>query len=305
VIKELLEAGVHFGHQTKRWNPKMKKFIFGERNGIYIVNLEQTSVKLQEACDFLKDLTSKGGTVLFVGTKKQAQEIVREQAKRCGMFYATDRWLGGALTNFETIKKGIHRFNELTQAKQDEAWIAQHTKKERAVLEKERLKLERNLGGMVGLEKRPHCLIVVDSKKEEIAVEEANRLEIPVVALVDTNCDPDKINYVIPGNDDAIKAIRLIATILADSILEGREAHQRTQPKKEEKIKPEPPPQKEAPVEVAQAPESPEETSETAEKTSGEESDEEETLPEVVKRVEETQENKPKKAASRKTKTRD
>ena len=226
IIKELLEAGVHFGHQTKRWNPKMKKYIFGERNGIYIVDLEKTTAKLKEACEFLRDLAGRGGKVLFVGTKKQAQETIREQAKRCGMFYATDRWLGGALTNFETIKKGIDRLKALNQLKENPEELSRYTKKEQALLEKERAKLQKNVGGVMGLERRPDGVIVVDSKKEEIAVEEANRLGIPIVALVDTNCDPDQIDYVIPGNDDAIKAIRLITTILADSILEGRQKFQ-------------------------------------------------------------------------------
>lgn len=223
VIKELLEAGVHFGHQTKRWNPKMKKYIFGERNGIYIVDLEKTSAKLEEACQFLRDLAARGGKVLFVGTKKQAQETIREQAKRCEMFYATDRWLGGTLTNFETIRKGIEHLNKLSHLTGDPARISQHTKKEQARLEKEKARLHKNLGGLVGLDRRPDALVVVDSKKEETAVEEANRLGIPVVGLVDTNCDPDKIDHVIPGNDDAIKAIRLVTTLLANSILDGVE----------------------------------------------------------------------------------
>ncbi len=227
VIKELLEAGVHFGHQTKRWNPKMKKYIFGERNGIYIVDLEQTSAKLKEACAFLKELASRGGKILFVGTKKQAQETIREQAVRCGMFYATDRWLGGMLTNFATIKKRIDRLKQLTRLKEDPELLRGHTKKEQSLLEKERQKLQKNVGGIVNLDKRPDCMIVVDSKKEEIAVKEANRLGIPIVALVDTNCDPDQIDYVIPGNDDAIKAIRLVTTILTDSISEGREQFQK------------------------------------------------------------------------------
>ena len=204
----------------------MKKYIFGERNGIYIVDLEKTSVKLKEACDFLRDLAGRGGKVLFVGTKKQAQETIRTEAGRCGMFYATDRWLGGMMTNFETIKKGIDRLKELNRLKEDPDRLSRHTKKELALLEKERLKLQKNVGGVLGLEQRPDCLIVVDSKKEEIAVKEANRLGIPVVALVDTNCDPDQIDYVIPGNDDAIKAIRLVTTILTNSILEGREKFQ-------------------------------------------------------------------------------
>ena len=239
VIKELLEAGVHFGHQTKRWNPKMKKYIFGERNGIYIVDLEKTTVKLQAACDFLRDLAARGGKILFVGTKKQAQETIREQAKRCSMFYATERWLGGALTNFDTIKKGMDRFQELSRLSED---TSQHyTKKEKAQFEKEKRRLEKNLGGLIGLTQQPDCLVVVDSKKEEIAVQEAKRLKIPIVALVDTNCDPDQIDYVIPGNDDAIKAIRLITVILADSILEGVEQWQSSgtglEEKKEEEKK--------------------------------------------------------------------
>ncbi len=224
-IKELLEAGVHFGHQTKRWNPKMKKYIFGERNSIYIVDLEKTAALLKDACDFLRDLAARGGRILFIGTKKQAQETIQEQAKRCGMFYATNRWLGGTLTNFETIKKGIERLSELNQLLEDSEHASRYTKKELAKVEKERAKLEKNLGGLMGLEKRPDGLVVVDSKKEAIAVEEANRLGIPVVALVDTNCDPDQIAYVIPGNDNAIKAIRLITAILADSIVEGRERY--------------------------------------------------------------------------------
>ncbi|MBI4436550.1 MAG: 30S ribosomal protein S2 [Candidatus Omnitrophica bacterium] len=223
VIKELLEAGVHFGHQTKRWNPKMKKYIFGERNGIYIVDLEKTAAKLKEACDFLRHVTAKGGKVLLIGTKKQAQETIREEAVRCGMFYVSQRWLGGALTNFETIRKGIERLKELTRLKEDPGQLVKYTKKEQAHLEKERVKLERNLGGLVGLEKRPDCIFVIDSKKEEIAVEEAGRLGIPIVGLVDTNCDPDRIDYVIPGNDDAMKSIRLVIKSIVDAIVEGCE----------------------------------------------------------------------------------
>lgn len=262
VIKELLEAGVHFGHQTKRWNPKMKKYIFGERNGIYIVDLEQTSAKLQEACAFLKELASRGGKILFVGTKKQAQETIREQAVRCGMFYATDRWLGGMLTNFATVKKRIDRLKELTRLKEDPELLSHYTKKEQSLLEKERQKLQKNVGGVVNLEQRPDCMIVVDSKKEEIAVEEANRLKIPIVALVDTNCDPDQIDYVIPGNDDAIKAIRLVTTMLTNSISEGREQFQKINtiekietkepaPVQEETAEPVAPVSPEEPVEVA------------------------------------------------------
>ena len=282
----------------------MKKYIFGERNGIYIVDLEKTSVKLKEACAFLRDLAARGGKILFVGTKKQAQESIREQAQRCGMFYATDRWLGGMMTNFETIKKGIDRLKELNRLKEDPDRFSHHTKKELALLEKERLKLQKNVGGVLGLEKRPDGLIVVDSKKEEIAVEEANRLGIPIVALVDTNCDPDQIDYVIPGNDDAIKAIRLVTTLLADSILEGREQFQmsgRGITKKEEAAVP----QEEAvpPVEPVVAAE---EVSPEAEVGAEEEVD----LPGIpeISKVAETLSKTPKSkkvATPRKTKTRE
>ena len=237
LVKDLLEAGVHFGHQTKRWNPKMKKYIFGERNSIYIIDLEKTSAKLQEAAAFLKELTSRGGTVLFVGTKKQAQEVVTAEARRCEMFYVTHRWLGGALTNFETVKKRIDLLRYLLTLQADPTAEARYLKKEWSRFQKEANRLKQNLVGILGMEKRPDCLIVVDSKKEEIAVEEANRLHIPVVGLVDTNCDPDKINYVIPGNDDAIKSIRLVISCLTEAIVEGRTAfkvsHQEVKEEKE------------------------------------------------------------------------
>ncbi len=237
-LKELLEAGVHFGHQTKRWNPKMKPYIFGERNGIYIVNLEKTTAKLKEACEFLKELASRGGKILFVGTKKQAQEVVREEAARCGMFYVTQRWLGGALTNFETIRKRMEHLKELRSLKESPDRLSRYTKKEQAGFEKKREKLERSLGGLIGLEKRPDGLFVIDSKKEAIAVEEASRLGIPVVGLVDTNCDPDKIQYVIPGNDDALRAIRLMTKSVSEAILEGRELLTASAIKKKEETDP-------------------------------------------------------------------
>lgn len=225
LVKDLLESGVHFGHQTKRWNPKMKQYIFGERNSIYIIDLEKTASKLQEAVAFLKELASRGGNILFVGTKKQAQEVIANEAKRCEMFYVNRRWLGGTLTNFETVKKRIDLLRHLLALKQDPTAESRYLKKEWNRLQKEAVRLKQNLEGILAMDKRPDCLVVVDSKKEEIAVEEANRLEIPIVGLVDTNCDPDKIDYVIPGNDDAIKAIRLVMTHLADAILEGRTAY--------------------------------------------------------------------------------
>ena len=224
LVKDLLESGVHFGHQTKRWNPKMKQYIFGERNSIYIIDLEKTASKLQEAVAFLKELASQGGNILFVGTKKQAQEVVANEARRCEMFYVNRRWLGGTLTNFETVKKRIDLLRHLLALKQDPTAESRYLKKEWNRLQKEAGRLKQNLEGILAMDKRPDCLVVVDSKKEEIAVEEANRLEIPIVGLVDTNCDPDKIDYVIPGNDDAIKSIRLIMSYLADAIFEGRNA---------------------------------------------------------------------------------
>ena len=230
LVKELLEAGVHFGHQTKRWNPKMKKYIFGERNSIYIIDLEKTAAKLQEAASFLKEVASRGGTILFVGTKKQAQEVVVQEAKRCGMAYIAHRWLGGTMTNFETVKRRIDRLRYLLALRQDPTEAEKYSKKEWGHLQKEAARLQQNLEGLLGLDKRPDCVVVVDSKKEEIAVEEANRLKIPVVGLVDTNCDPDKIEYVVPGNDDAIKSIRLVLSALADAVLEGRAVYKTSQP---------------------------------------------------------------------------
>ncbi len=223
-MKELLEAGVHFGHQTKRWNPKMKKFIFGKRNGIYIIDLQKTLKQFKEASKFVTDLASAGKNLLFVGTKRQAQDAIYEEANRCGMFYVNTRWLGGTLTNFSTIRKSIHRLKEiegiLAQGDNDNL-----TKKERLRLEREKQKLEKNLTGIKEMDELPDALFVIDPKQEYIAVKEANILGIPVVAVVDTNCDPDLVDYVIPGNDDAIRAIRLFAQKIADSALEGLHAH--------------------------------------------------------------------------------
>lgn len=221
LIKQLLEAGVHFGHKTSRWNPKMKKYIFGERSGIYIIDLEKTAECLQKARDFLFDITSKGDTVLFVGTKKQAQEVVRQEAERCGMYYVTERWPGGLLTNLATIKKSINRLKEIEKMRED-GTFQQLTKKEVARLEKELSKLKKNFSGIVQMERLPRAIFIVDTKKEETAVREASRLAIPVIGLIDTNSNPSLIDYPIPGNDDATKSIRLITSFLAETVIEGR-----------------------------------------------------------------------------------
>jgi len=223
LMKGLLEAGVHFGHETKRWNPKMKKYIFGEKNGIYIIDLAKTSNAIAKACDFLKRVTTAGGHIIFVGTKKQAQEIIKEEASRCGMFYVNQRWLGGMLTNFQTIKKSIKRLLDLERMKED-GTLAKLSKKEAAKLNREMIKLNKNLEGIRGMDKLPKAVFVVDSKKEDIAVKEAKRLGIPVVALVDTNSDPDLVDYVIPGNDDAIRSIKLVTSVIAETVQNGKEA---------------------------------------------------------------------------------
>lgn len=220
-MKQLLEAGVHFGHQTRRWNPKMKKYIFGARNGIYIVDLQKTVRMFGVAYNMIVKTVAEGKSVLFVGTKKQARDSIYEEANRCEMFYVQNRWLGGMLTNFQTIKKGIDRLNELTTMKADGS-INCFSKKEILKLEKEREKLDKNLGGIRTMTTLPGAILIVDTNRESIAVSEARRLQIPTVALVDTNCDPDVIDYVIPGNDDAIRAIRLIASRIADACIEGR-----------------------------------------------------------------------------------
>ncbi len=221
LIKQLLEAGVHFGHQTKRWNPKMKKFIFGSRSGIYIIDLEKTEECINAARDFLMDITSKGEFVLFVGTKKQAQDVIKQEAIRCGMYYVTDRWPGGMLTNFATIKKSINRLKDIEKMRTD-GTFEKLTKKEVAGLEKELAKLNKNFSGIVTMERMPKAAFVVDTKKEETAVLEARRLGIPIIGLIDTNSNPDLVDYPIPGNDDATKSIRTVATIISDTIIEGR-----------------------------------------------------------------------------------
>ncbi len=224
-MKELLEAGVHFGHQTKRWNPKMKPYIFGARNGIYIIDLQKTVRLFKNAYNFVKDAAQNGETVLFVGTKKQAQDSIIEEAKRCGMFYVNHRWLGGMLTNFATVKQSIDRLKRLDAMFEDGS-IEAYTKKEAMQMEKEREKLEKTLGGIKGMNKLPGVLFVVDPKNEEIGVSEAKKLGIAVVAVVDTNCDPDDIDYVIPGNDDAIRAIRLLSSKIADAVNEGAQSRE-------------------------------------------------------------------------------
>jgi small subunit ribosomal protein S2 len=222
VMKELLEAGVHFGHQVKRWHPKMKKYIFGERNGIYIIDLQKTVKGLEDAYNFIKNVALSGAPVLFVGTKKQSQDSIKEEAQRSGAFYVNQRWLGGMLTNFSTIKKSIEKLKKIEAMKEDGTYDLL-PKKEVAALEKARVKLERNLSGIKGLTTFPSALFIVDPKKERIAVAEARKLSVPIVAIVDTNCDPDEIDYVIPGNDDAIRAIKLITSKIADAIIEGKE----------------------------------------------------------------------------------
>lgn len=220
LLKQLLEAGVHFGHQTKRWNPKMKRFIFGERSGIYIIDLEKTVECLNQARSFLMDLASKGGIVLFVGTKKQAQDVIEEEAKRAGVFYINHRWLGGLLTNFQTVRKSINRLKEIEKMR-DEGVFNNLTKKEVTRLTKEAEKLEKNLSGIKEMTHFPQAIFLIDSKKEEIAVAEARRLSIPIVGLIDTNCDPNLIDFPIPGNDDAMKSVKIITSLIAQSIIEG------------------------------------------------------------------------------------
>jgi small subunit ribosomal protein S2 len=223
LIKSLLEAGVHFGHETKRWNPKMKKYIFGEKNGIYIIDLSKTADAIAKACGFLKTITATGGHIMFVGTKKQAQEIVREEASKCGMYFVNQRWLGGMLTNYQTIKKSIKRLLDLERMKED-GTLAKLSKKEAAKLNREMAKLNKNLEGIRDMDKLPRAMYVIDAKKEDIAVKEARKVGIPVIALVDTNSDPDLVDYVIPGNDDAIRSIKLVTSLIADTIQDGKEA---------------------------------------------------------------------------------
>lgn len=224
-MKQLLEAGVHFGHQTRRWNPKMAQYIFTERNGIYIIDLQKTVKKLEEAYLFVRDVAADGSDVLFVGTKKQAQDSVKEEAIRCGMPYVNARWLGGMLTNFNTIKRRIKRLEQLKKMEADGTFDLL-PKKEVIKLKLEIEKLEKFMGGIVNMKKQPAAMFIVDPRKERIAVQEAHKLGIPIVAIVDTNCDPDEIDYVIPGNDDAIRAVRLIAGAMADAVIEGRQGEQ-------------------------------------------------------------------------------
>ena len=226
-IKQLLEAGVHFGHHTRRWNPKMQEYIFTERNGIYIIDLQKTVKKFDEAYAFVRDVAAQGGNILFVGTKKQAADAIKEEALRCGMFYVNARWPGGMLTNFKTIKKSIARLNQLEQMAEDGTFAAL-PKKEVAMLNKEKENLEKSYGGIKTMETLPSAVFIVDPRKERNAVLEAKKLGIPVVAIVDTNCDPDDADYVIPGNDDAIRAIKLISSVLADAVIEGRQGEDAT-----------------------------------------------------------------------------
>jgi len=221
-MKQLLEAGVHFGHQTSRWNPKMKPYIFGARNGIHIIDLQQTVAMFKDVEAVVRNLAAAGGTVLFVGTKKQAQDSVKEEADRCGMFYIHNRWLGGTLTNFSTIRQSIERLRKLEEMENDPKIVDALTKKEMLGLKREKEKLEQSLGGIKGMRKLPDGVFIVDPKQEEIAVREARKLGIPVIAVIDTNCDPDLVDYKIPGNDDAIRAIRLFCGAMADAILEGK-----------------------------------------------------------------------------------
>lgn len=220
-IKQLLEAGVHFGHQTKRWNPKMKPYIFGARNGIYIIDLQKTLKLFKDAYNFIRDVAARNEHILFVGTKKQAQEAIEEEAKRCGAFYVNHRWLGGTMTNFQTIQKSIERLKRLEELRNSEIF-KKLPKKEAISIERTIQKLERNLGGIKNMDRLPGALYIVDPKKEHIAVKEAKKLGIPTVGIVDTNCDPDDIDFVIPGNDDAIRAIKLITMKIADAVIEGK-----------------------------------------------------------------------------------
>lgn len=251
-MRQMLEAGLHFGHQTRRWNPKMKPYIYGPRNGIYIVNLDATMRLFRSAYAYMYDIVAEGGNVLFVGTKRQAQAIIREEAERCGMYFVNHRWLGGMMTNFQTIKHSVDRLKKI-EAMQKDGTINRFPKKEILKMEKERVKLDRNIGGIKEMRVLPDVLFVIDPRKEEIAVSEARKLNIPVVALTDTNCDPDGIDCVIPGNDDAIRAIKLISSQIAEAVLEGKarrgEVQEASVEELEAAMSTEPAP--EAPAEVA------------------------------------------------------
>ena len=224
-MKQLLEAGVHFGHHTRRWNPKMSEYIYTERNGLYIIHLAKTVDKIDEAYAYIKEVAASGKNILFVGTKKQAADAIKEEAERCGMYYVNVRWPGGMMTNFKTIKKSINRLNTLTKLS-EEGTIDMYPKKEAAALNKEMIDLEKNYGGIKTMTELPAAIFVVDTKKEANAVKEAKKLGIPVIAIVDTNCDPDDADYIIPGNDDAIRAIKLISSVLADAVIEGKQGEQ-------------------------------------------------------------------------------
>jgi small subunit ribosomal protein S2 len=226
-MKQLLEAGVHFGHQTRRWNPKMAEYIYTERNGIYIIDLQKSVVKVEEAYNAIKDVVAEGGTILFVGTKKQAQDAIKAEAERCGMFYVNERWLGGMLTNFKTIKSRIDRLREIEKMSEDGTFDVL-PKKEVIKLKKEWEKLERNLGGIKNMKKLPDIIFVVDPKKERICIQEAHTLGIPLIGIADTNCDPEELDYVIPGNDDAIRAVKLIVSKMADAVIEANQGVQLT-----------------------------------------------------------------------------
>lgn len=226
-MKQLLEAGVHFGHQTRRWNPKMSKYIFTERNGIYIIDLQKTVKMMEQAYQFVRNIGQEGGSILFVGTKKQAQEAVKEEATRCDMFYVNHRWLGGTLTNFQTIRKRIDRLHQLEKM-EEEGVFDVLPKKEVVLLKKEQARLEKFLGGIKKMKNLPDAVFIIDPRKERIAVAEARKLNIPIISIVDTNCDPDEIDYVIPGNDDAIRAVRLFTNKIADAVLEGKQGEQQS-----------------------------------------------------------------------------
>ena len=251
-IKDLLEAGVHFGHQTKRWNPKMKPYIFGARNGIYIIDLSRTAESFDRAETFVRDLAAEGKTVLFVGTKRQAQDLVVEEARRCGMFFVNQRWLGGLLTNFVTIQRSIARLRDM-EAMVDDGRYDTFSKKEIARIEKEKRKLHKNLDGIRNMSRLPDAVFVVDTRKEKIAVDEARKLKIPVIGIVDTNCNPDDVDYVIPGNDDALRSIRLFLSRIADAAIAGRNLRESSQnaPAGPAARTPAPPPMKTDPAPAA------------------------------------------------------
>jgi small subunit ribosomal protein S2 len=260
-MKELLEAGVHFGHETKRWDPKMKPFIFGARDGIYIIDLQKTVQMYREAYEFVRDVAARGDYVLFVGTKRQAQESIREEATRCNMFYVNHRWLGGMLTNYQTIKKSIDRLNRLEQMRTEEIFELL-PKKEILQLEKERNRLEKSLGGIKMMDQLPGAVFIIDAKKERIAVNETKKLGIPSVGIVDTNCNPEEITYPIPGNDDAIRAIRLLSSRMADAVIEGRQEYEKQLQEQMEEEEPAPRDEEQA-VETASVDVSPEASPQT------------------------------------------